>query len=80
MAVTALSTKGQIVIPKEIREALGLRPGAKFIVELEGDRVVLRPVKGKVANRLYGRYKGLGLLEDLTREHQGEVGRDAERG
>jgi len=80
MAVTALSTKGQIVIPKEIREALRLRPGTRFIIELEGDRVILRAVKEDVANRLYGRYKGLGLLEDLTREHRGEVERDAERG
>ena len=79
MALTSLSTKGQIIIPKRIREALGLRPGAKFIIELEGNRVILRPVKENVANRLYGRYKGLGLLKDLAREHRGEVERNAER-
>ena len=78
MAVTALSTKGQIVIPKETREALRLRPGTKFIIELEGDRVILRPVRGNLANRLYGKYKGLGLLEDLAKEHRREVERDAE--
>jgi antitoxin PrlF len=55
MAVTSLSTKGQIIIPKSIREALGLRPGVKIIVELEGDGVILRPVEG------------IGLLE-LTLE------------
>jgi len=80
MAVTALSTKGQIVIPKEIREALRLRPGSKFIIELEGDRVILRPVRGIVANRLYGRYKGLELLEELAKEHRTEVEKEMEHG
>lgn len=76
MAVTALSTKGQIIIPKRIREALGLRPGAKFIVELEEDKVVLRPVKEDIAQRLYGRYRKSDFLEDLEEEHREEVERD----
>jgi len=80
VVVTALSTKGQVVIPKEIREALRLRPGTKFIIELEGDRMILRPVKEDVANRLYGKYKGLGLLEELAKEHRAEVEREAEHG
>jgi len=78
MAETSMSTKGQIVIPKKIREVLGLRPGAKFIIELEGDRVILRPVKENIVNRLYGKYKGLGLLKDLAREHRREAERNAE--
>lgn len=79
MAVTSLSTKGQLIIPKRIREALGLRPGAKFIIELEGDMVILKPVKGDIAQRLYGRYKDLDLLQDLEGEHLQEVERDVER-
>ena len=79
MAVTALSTKGQIIIPKRIRETLGLRPGAKFIIELEEDKVVLRPVKGDIAQRLYGRYRKSDFLEDLEEEHRGEVERDIGR-
>lgn len=79
MAVTSLSTKGQIVIPKRIREALGLRPGTKIIVELEDGKVVLRPVKEGIGNRLYGKYKGLDLLRDLENEHGREIARDKER-
>lgn len=75
MAVT-LSTKGQIVIPKRIREALGLRPGAKFVIELEGDRLILRPVRGDIAQRLYGRYRELDLLKDLEEEHLREIERE----
>lgn len=79
MAITALSSKGQVIIPKRIRELLGLRPGAKFIIELEEDKVVLRPVKGDIAQRLYGRYRDLDLLKDLEEEHLREVERDIER-
>lgn len=76
MAVTSLSVKGQIVIPKAPREALGLRPGDKFIVLVEGDKIVLKPIKGNIAERLYGRYKGLDLLADIEEEHQSEFRRD----
>jgi AbrB family looped-hinge helix DNA binding protein len=42
--IAVLSSKGQIVIPKDIRDALGLREGAKLEVALEGHRVVLRTI------------------------------------
>lgn len=37
-----LSTKGQLVIPKEIRERHGWTAGAELVFEDMGDRVVLR--------------------------------------
>jgi AbrB family looped-hinge helix DNA binding protein len=45
MADTTVSTKGQVVIPKEIRERLGWEPGTSLEVEDRGDRVVLRRVR-----------------------------------
>ena len=44
LEVTSLSTKGQIVIPQEIREKLGLEPGTKLIVIQEGDSILLKPI------------------------------------
>ncbi len=44
-ATTKLSSKGQIVIPEEIRTRLGLEPGAQFVVVGEGDVVVLKALK-----------------------------------
>jgi AbrB family looped-hinge helix DNA binding protein len=38
-ATTTLSSKGQVVIPEEIRSRLGLKPGAQFVVL--GDRDVI---------------------------------------
>ncbi|WP_405283856.1 AbrB/MazE/SpoVT family DNA-binding domain-containing protein [Gaopeijia maritima] len=44
-ATTKLSSKGQVVIPEEIRNRLGLEPGAQFVVVGEGDVVVLKALK-----------------------------------
>jgi len=44
-ATTKLSSRGQVVIPEEIRSRLGLEAGVKFIVVGEGDVVVLKALK-----------------------------------
>ena len=44
-ATTKLSSKGQVVIPEEIRTRLGLEPGARFVVVGEGDTVILKRLK-----------------------------------
>ena len=36
-----MSTKGQVVIPKEIREKLGIKPGTILNVKAEDRRVIL---------------------------------------
>ncbi len=44
-ATTKLSSRGQVVIPEEIRTRLGLEPGAQFVVVGEGDVVVLKALQ-----------------------------------
>lgn len=44
-ATTKLSSKGQVVIPEEIRKRLGLEAGAQFVVVGEGDVVVLKAIQ-----------------------------------
>jgi AbrB family looped-hinge helix DNA binding protein len=44
VATTRLSSKGQIVIPESVRDALGLKPGAQFVVTGERDVVILKVV------------------------------------
>ena len=41
--MTKLSTKGQIVLPKQARARLQLRPGVKLICRVHGDSIVLTP-------------------------------------
>ena len=38
-----LSEKGQVVIPKDIREYLGLKPGSEIVFEVKKGKVVIRP-------------------------------------
>lgn len=42
--VTALSSKGQIVLPKAIRDSLSLQPGAKLMVLSDGENILLKPI------------------------------------
>lgn len=41
MAEVILSERNQIVIPREAREALGLKPGDKVLVVVRGDKVLV---------------------------------------
>lgn len=43
-ATTRLSSKGQVVIPEEIRNDLGLSEGDQFLVIGEGDAVILKTI------------------------------------
>ena len=45
MATVTVSPKFQVVIPREIRESLGLKPGAKVQVFRYEDRIEYIPVK-----------------------------------
>lgn len=41
---TTMSPKGQVVISKEIRKELRLKPRQKFLEERRGTEIVIRPV------------------------------------
>jgi len=43
-ATTKLSSKGQVVIPEEVRDTLGLKEGDQFVVIGEGDAVILKAI------------------------------------
>ena len=45
LATTRLSSKGQVVIPEEIRDRLGLKPGAQFVVLGDRDVVILKVIQ-----------------------------------
>jgi AbrB family looped-hinge helix DNA binding protein len=68
---TRLSTKGQLIIPKEIRERHGWTAGTEILVEDRGDTVILRRVADLPTTRLAdlvgcAGYKGPTLsLEDM---------------
>ena len=40
-----IGQKGQVVIPKQLRDAIGLKPGVEVILELRGDEIVISKPK-----------------------------------
>ena len=42
-----LDKSGRVVIPKEIRDDLGLKPGEVLHVEIFEDEVILKPLRGE---------------------------------
>jgi AbrB family looped-hinge helix DNA binding protein len=58
VSTTKMSTKGQVVIPEEIREQLRLEPGENFVVVGKDDTVILKKIS---APRMED-------LDDLLRE------------
>jgi AbrB family looped-hinge helix DNA binding protein len=50
-----LTSKGQVTIPQEIRDALGLLPYTEVEFEIDGDAVKVRPARR-------GRHRGRALV------------------
>ncbi|MDK2464455.1 MAG: AbrB/MazE/SpoVT family DNA-binding domain-containing protein [Candidatus Korarchaeota archaeon] len=46
--VVRVTRKFQMTIPKSVREALGIRVGDRLEVDVEGDRIVVRPLRPRV--------------------------------
>jgi antitoxin PrlF len=42
--ITSLSSKGQIVIPNNLRKELGMTPGIKLIIFTDGSNLLIKPV------------------------------------
>jgi len=43
--VTSLSSKGQIVIPNDMRQFLKISIGTKFLIFSDGDNLLLKPIQ-----------------------------------
>ncbi len=67
-----LSERGQVVIPKNIRQQLGLKKGTVLEVTVEDDKVVMKPVADAVRVRhwedLKGLLKGKYTTDELLKE------------
>ena len=52
-----VAERGQITLPKAVRDALGLTKGTLLTVELDGGRIILRKNADDAVSRLRGRFK-----------------------
>ena len=71
MATATLTSKGQITIPKEIRDQLNLKPGDRiaFVTDKDG-QVVLKPKNGDLS-RLVGMLHRPGVYRTLEEMDEG---------
>jgi AbrB family looped-hinge helix DNA binding protein len=52
-----VAERGQITLPKAVRDALGLTKGTTLKVELQGSRIILRKDVSDAISRARGRFK-----------------------
>lgn len=65
-----LSVKGQVVIPSEFRDELGLETGTRVSFERQGDALLMRPITKAYVASLRGCLKGPSLADIRDREHR----------
>jgi len=65
-----VGAKGQVVVPKELRDSFGIEPGDEVVFWRCGDHVA---IKAKPPSEdLMGRFRGVGLLAELEAERRAE--------
>ena len=69
---TRMSSKGQVVIAKKIREEMGIRPNQRFIEKREGGKIVLAPVTPLS--------KAGGILKDMDKRSTKEIIKELKTG
>jgi AbrB family looped-hinge helix DNA binding protein len=63
--VVTMSSKGQLVIPKSIREEMGLQERDKFIIVRDKESVILRKIESIQPDK-----KLLSLLDELSKRFE----------
>ena len=51
--IAAMSSRGQIVLPIDIRKKLGLGEGSQFLVVTDNENILLKPVKEPSLDEFY---------------------------
>ncbi len=72
LITTRVSKKSQIVIPKKIRDTVGISEGDELIVDVEGDKVILKVKPKSYTKRLKGLHKNVWKGIDPKKYVRGE--------
>ena len=70
-----VAERGQITLPKSVRDALGLTKGSKLKIELIEGRIVMRKDVDDAISRLRGRFKldGFANTDEAMRAIRGHA-------
>ena len=81
MKQVTTSAKGQVVIPKEIRDKIGLKPGKRAIIEAIGDHAEIRAAPEDPIEFFCGTFKeGSSLTEALLKARREDANLEAAKG
>lgn len=70
MAEVTLSRRNQVVIPKEAREALGLKPGDKLLVVVSWEKVIVLQKPKSYRSAIQGLGRDVYPNDYLNKERQ----------
>lgn len=70
-----VAERGQITLPKAVRDALGLTKGTLLRVELDGSRIILRKNVDDAISRARGKFQldGFKSVDDAVRTLRGRA-------
>lgn len=75
-----VAERGQITLPKAVRDALGLTKGSVLKVELDGGRIILRKDVSEALRKVRGKFKlvdGLATTDEAMRSIRGRAPADS---
>jgi AbrB family looped-hinge helix DNA binding protein len=78
MTKATISSKGQIAIPKAIRERLNLRAGTEISIDVRGEALVMKRLVRNYPDwrTMQGMVRGGSLTQALEAEHRAELARE----
>ncbi|WP_232461974.1 AbrB/MazE/SpoVT family DNA-binding domain-containing protein [Thermococcus siculi] len=78
VGLTKVDTKGRVVIPRDIRKRMGIKPGEEFLItEIDGDTIVMKRFDvRKMLEGMIKNAKGINL-DELKEETEREGNRVA---
>jgi AbrB family looped-hinge helix DNA binding protein len=80
MSIVTTSARGQIVIPKDIRRQLKIKPGKRLLLKVEGDQAVIRPLPDDPIEEFCGIFsEGPSLTKALLDERRKDRRRESKK-
>jgi len=68
--MATVSSKGQVVIPAELRKELGLKPGVRVVFKKRGKGLHMEPGSYEAVMALRGKYAGTGLEKSFHEDRR----------
>jgi len=77
--ITKMTSKGQVVIPQDVREEANIAEGEKFFVYTSGDSIILKRTKGFKAAKSKAEFERVFKSAWKTAKERGITRKDVEQ-